>query len=351
MSKELQRERTTLSKVATLAGVSTSTVSLVLAGKADEKRIPEATRDRVIRAADDLNYAPNLLTRSLRRGRTHVISFFSTFRHREWGDLYMDRISSAVETAGGDAGYDILVHCNYRRSLKEMYQFLNGGMADGLLMFAPRADDPLLKILRRSQLPVVIINGRDPEGRYSSASDDVHQGMRMVVDAILEQGHRRIAAIGSVGEDVRDSDERIGLFRAELRERGVELEEGRVAWVGRDPEPGLDQLLSHPEPPTAIFCWHDFLAYQVIERCEQRGISIPNELSIVGYDGIHWPSRSPHICSSIEVDLSAVARAAVHLLDHSIADPSATATHEIIPVTLRRGTTLGHPQIIATEQT
>ncbi len=111
MAKERQqRERTTLYEVASRAGVSPSTVSLVLAGKADQRRIPQATRERVWSAAEELNYAPNLLVRSLRRGRTHVISFYSTFRNRRRGDLYMDRLASAVETAGGELGYDVLVH-------------------------------------------------------------------------------------------------------------------------------------------------------------------------------------------------------------------------------------------------
>jgi hypothetical protein len=107
-----------------LANVSATTVSLVLAGKAGNRRISEDTHRRVKKAAEDLNYAPNLLTRSLRRGRTHIFSFFSTFRNREEHDMYMNSMVSAVESAGGQAGYDVLVHCNFKRSPKEIYQFL-----------------------------------------------------------------------------------------------------------------------------------------------------------------------------------------------------------------------------------
>lgn len=350
MPKDTVRERTTLSKVAVLAGVSTSTVSLVLSGKGDQRRIPQETRDRVRQAAEDLNYAPNLLTRSLRRGRTNVLSFFTSFRHREWGDLYMDRVSSAVETAGGEFGYDILVHGNFRRSLKEMYQFLNGGMADGLLLFAPQPDDPLLEMLRRSPLPVVLVNGRDPLGQYSSARDEVEQGIELVVDAFLDAGHRRIAALGSVGADVRDSDDRIVRFRQSLERRGLGLPDGAVAWVEKDPRPGLEKILAGPEPPTALFCWHDWIAYRALEALESMGVDVPGELSIIGYDGLHWPSTSRHICTSIEVDLRAIAHAAVRLLDQSIADPSAESAHEIVPVRLRPGTTLAAPASLATEQ-
>lgn len=187
-----QSGRATLQEVAALASVSATTVSLVLAGKAGHRRISEATHLRVKRAAEELNYAPNLLTRSLRRGRTHIFSFFSTFRNREADDMYMDKMVSAVESAGGQAGYDVLVHCNFKRTPKEIYQFLNGGIAEGLLLFAPRPDDPLLPLLRNTSLPVVIINGRDPEQHYPSVAEDIEQGMQLIADELVRLGHTQI---------------------------------------------------------------------------------------------------------------------------------------------------------------
>lgn len=340
MSKDQQRERTTLFEVASLAGVSPSTVSLVLAGKGKQRRIPQDTRDRVRRAAEDLNYAPNLLTRSLKQGRTHVLSFFSTFRNRRRGDLYMDRIASAIETAGGELGYDILVHCNFRRSPKETYQFLNGGLADGLLIFAPTQDDPLLAILRHSTLPVVIVNGKDPLGQYSSASDDVRQGIKLIADNLLRLGHKRVGALGSVGENVRDSDIRIALFREMLAERGIHLEEAPTVSLGHDPKEGVDYLMSLPEPPTAVFCWHDMLAYRTIEYCESRRIAVPSQLSVIGYDGVHWPSTSRHVSASVEVDLGTIALAAVRLLDEAIVHPDNVVSHLNVPVRFNPGTSL-----------
>jgi DNA-binding LacI/PurR family transcriptional regulator len=334
------RERATLQAVAERAGVSPSTVSLVLSGKADQRRIPQSTREKVWSAAEELNYAPNLLVRSLRRGRTHVISFYSTFRNRRRGDLYMDRLASAVETAGGELGYDVLVHCNFRRTPRETYQFLNGGFADGLLLFAPTPKDPLLAMLRRSSLPVVILNGLDERGQYSSASDDVEQGMRLVVEELLSRGHRSIAALGSVGDDVRDSVPRIELLRSELARRGIPLEEDRVEWISFDPAEAMERLLALPDRPTALFCWHDALAYRVLEWCEARGVAVPEELSVVGYDGVHWPSTSRHICASVEVDLEGIALTAVHLLDRSINLPGSDARHVSVPIRFNPGTTL-----------
>lgn len=341
MAANPRGERARLQEVADRAGVSASTVSLVLAHKAEGRRISVDTRARVQKAAEDLNYAPNLLTRSLKRGRTHIISFFSTFRHREWGDLYMDRVSSAIETAGGEYGYDILVHCNFKRSPKEIYQFLNGGLADGLILFAPEKDDELLGLLRRSYLPVVLFNGRDQLRKYSSAGDDVEAGIKLVVDKILSHGHTRIAALGSMGPDVRDSQLRIALLAAELKKRGLDLPEDHTVWAEKDALPAMRKLMQLSTPPTVVFCWHDWMAYRGLEACDSLGIQVPTQLSLVGYDGIHWPSTSKHIAASIDVDLKAIAMEAVRLLDQAINEPGLGCVDLAVPVEFSLGTTLG----------
>lgn len=350
MAGKIRRDRATLGEVALRAGVSTSTVSLVLAGKATERRIGAETRDRVQAAAEELNYAPNLLTRSLRRGRTHVISFFSSFRQREWGDLYLDRLTSAVETAGGKYGYDVLIHCNYNRSQREVYESLNGGMADGLLMFAPEDNDPLLAMLRGSRLPIVLVNHPDEKGQYPSAGDDVEAGIDMVANALLAEGHTRIAAFGSRPDTRRDSEMRLRLLASSLKKRGAHLQPENVFRADYDIKTSLTSLLSQPNRPTALFCWHDRLAYEVLEACDELGVQVPEQLSIIGYDGIHWPSTSRHICTSIEVDIAAIASEAVRLLDVSIADPGAAVTHRLVPVSAWPGTTLGAPAELAKVQ-
>lgn len=336
-----QSERTTLQEVATLAGVSASTVSLVLSGNASKRRIAVDTRTRVSRAAEDLNYAPNLLTRSLRKGRTQILSFFSAFRYREEADLYMDNLSSAIETAGGHAGYDILVHCNFNRSPKEIYQFLNGGLADGLILFAPATQDPLLTLLHKSSLPVVILNGRDPERRFPSVVDDVEAGIDAAAHELFKLGHQRIALFTDKSGGSRDSNRRVKLIREKLAALGISIPDRWVIPSGEDAREVLAELLAETHPPTAIFCWHDRLAFGVLASCESLGIQVPNQISIVGYDGLHWPSATKHIAASVNVDHHGHARMAVQLLDEYINGYEGPLREEVVPVTFTTGTSLG----------
>lgn len=332
--------RATLDEVAKRAGVSRTTASLVLSGKATTHRISEETYRRVKEAAQELDYSPNLLVRSLQRGRTHVVSFFNAFRLRTVNDLYMDRLSTAIERASGKLGYDVLVHCDFSRPPEETYRFLNGGRADGLLLFAPLPDDPLLPLLRRSRLPVVLINARDSVGVLPSVRDDVESGMRQVAETLIALGHRRVAAVIEEGSDFRDAVPRVRLLQRYLRELGGDLPEHRILSYWGERRKVLEHLFREPEPPTAIFCWRDWLAYRLLEDCDHLGMEVPAQLSVVGYDGLHWAATTRHIAASVHVDLDALAEAAVHLLHQYITGEREDYADVAIPVQLHYGTTL-----------
>jgi LacI family transcriptional regulator len=335
-----RRTRATLDEVAKRAGVSRTTASLVLSGKAATHRISEETLRRVKEAAQELDYSPNLLVRSMQRGRTHILSFFNAFRLRTENDLYMDRLSTAIERAAGKLGYDVLVHCDFSRPPEETYRFLNGGRADGLLLFAPLPDDPLLPLLRRSRLPVVLINARDSEGGLPSVRDDVHSGMRQVAEALVALGHRHIAAMIEEGSDFRDAIPRARLLQQYLRTLGSDLPDQHVFSYWSEGQRVLERLLHEPQSPTAIFCWRDWLAYRLLEDCDRFGIEVPARLSVIGYDGLHWPATTRHIAASVYVDLDALAESAVRLLHQYITGEREDYADVTIPVQLRYGTTL-----------
>lgn len=338
--KQSPRTRSTLQQVAKMAGVSASTVSSVLSGNSEHRRISEETYHRVRTAAHELGYTPNLLHRSIRRGRTHVISLFNAFRSRNRGDLYLDRLSGALEQAGGDLGYDILVHSNFKRSVEETFQFLNGGFADGLVLFGSTAEEPLLPLLRGSNLPTVLIGPRHEHPAFSSVVDDEAMGMKLVADALVDRGHRRIAAVVDMPDGILDPTGRIRRLRIELSGRGVEFDERNVLVHNGSAADTVRRLCSIDPMPTALFVWHDFTAYRILEACEQHGIRIPEDLSIVGYDGIVWPSTSSHVVATVEVPVDEMSAAGVALLDRLInGEPGPLS--QVLPVSFLPGTSLG----------
>jgi len=336
-----KRNRATLSDIAALTGVSPTTVSLVLSGNGEKLRIAPETLERVKKAANELSYTPNLVYRSIRKGRTQIISFYSAFRHRDVSDSYMEKFATAVEYAAGQAGYDILAHCNYQRKPKQIFEFLNGGWADGLLLFAPLPSDPLLPLLRSSNLPTVLINARDEAKQISSVKDDVDAGMKLLAESLVQKGHSRIAVAIEEGETVRDAPERFGLLKKHLAPHGIEIPpEFVLPFDPRLPE-ALLRLMEKPNGPTAIFAWRDFIAYFILENLEAKGICFPDDLSVIGYDGVHWPSKSSHIAASVKVDLYDLAAKSIELLDSVIAGKHENLLELTLPVSFEHGTTFG----------
>lgn len=340
--------RTTLKEIARLAGVSVSTASLVLSGKGSERRISAAVEARVREVAQQKDYSPNLLVRSMQGGRTHVLTFYNAFQRREVGDLYMDRLHTAVERAAGEFGYDLLIHCYFRRSEEEIYRALNGGLTDGVIFFGPYRASPLLRLLRTSRLPTILIGHHDDEGILSSVADDMPDAMQQVADTLVGLGHRRIAAIA--GLDNPDSSARINALQTRLAEQGIELPDEWILPVGEEgrdellaPDTALSRLMESPEPPTALFCWHDRIGYRVLEACEELGIVIPEQLSLISYDGIHWPSISTHFLASVEVPIPTFAVDAVRILDDLINGAVQGPVIRNVPVSVNPGTTLASP--------
>ena len=323
-------KRTTLNEVARAAGVSLATASMVLSGKGDGARIAPLTAERVRSAASLLDYSPNLLVQSIQKGRSGVLAFFSAFRNFEDGDLYMDRLSRGLEQASGARGLDLLIQCAFDRTVEESYRSINGGRADGLLLFAPHAEDPMLAMMRRSRLPCVVLNARDAEGVLRSVKDDVEGAMAEIARALQSLGHRKIACLHLGPKVTPDAEERIGL----LRRAYPDLESIDVSI-------GLDQTLrrvsARPSPASALFCCTDGLAYVVLAAVEQLGLAVPGDISIVGYDGIRWPSDSAHVVASAAVDLKILASAAVDLL----LEPTDGVSEVVVQTLFRPGTTLG----------
>lgn len=336
--------RTTLSDVARKAGVSVSTASLVLSGKAKARRISEEAHHRVKSAAKELDYSPNLLVHSMQSGATNVLSFFNAFRNRRKDDIYMDRLSTAIERAAGKKGYDILVHCNFIRRPEKTYQMLNGGRADGVILFAPHQDDPLLPYLRSSRMPVIMVGSSDREGKLSSVCDDVNQGMHLVAEILASLGHRKIVMLTDDSGENADAILRVNLLQQYLLEFGIQTSDSCVIPVSEfNPDsyiPVMNRLLSEPTHPTAIFCWHDFLGYQILDWCHANSVIVPEHLSLIGYDGLRWQNGSPHILDSILVDLDLLATEAIDLLDNLIQSNDGELKEKKIPVTYYQGDTL-----------
>lgn len=280
-------ERVGIRDVAREAGVSATTVSLVLNGRASD-RIPEVTRARVRQSAEALGYAPNALARSLRTKQTHTIGLISD--QIATTPYAVQMVEAAQDVARANGYLLFLVNTGSDPEIeREAIEALLARQVEGLIyacMWHQVIEPP-------SRLPAgsVFLDARPVGGGFPAVVPDDHGGAVAAVQELVDQDHRRIAYI--------DAGEAPIPIASRLRYDGY-LEVLRAA--GIEPDPALrveasittaagglaaaGALLDRPEPerPTAIFCFNDRVAMGAYRAARHRGLQIPQDVSIIGYD-------------------------------------------------------------------
>ncbi len=270
--------------VAQEAGVSVTTVSLVLNGKDDA--ISAETRDRVRRAARTLRYRPNALAKSLRRQVTHTIAFISD---EIVTTPYAGAMIQAAQDVAAESGYVLLLaNTSYRADLEQQaIEALLDRQIDGAVyatMFHRVIEIP--QALRA--VPHVLLDARSDDLSVSSIVPDEVGGARAAVELLVDAGHRRIGLINDVQHPIAAFD-RADAYRTVLREHGLaggpELEvEGMSTTSGG--VAAAEELFSRPDRPTALFCFNDRMAAGAYSVARRLGLNVPNDLSIVGFDNL-----------------------------------------------------------------
>lgn len=275
----------TMRDVARATGVSQSTVSRVLSGAPTAVPIAEQTRERVLAAARGLGYRPNPLARGLRGLRTMLLGVIVR-------DITDPFFASAIEAASMEAsqrGYNIVLGHAHARADEAiaLWRVLEARHCDGILLLGDMSDQPrLLEDLRNAHVPVVALWQGSRRDGIPSVSVDNRAGITAVLDHLVGLGHQRIGFIA--GRRLGDIQEREEAYVDYLAARGGGPA-GYRQYAPNDPTGGgraLGAMLEMPEPPTAVIASTDVLAIGVLHEAHERGIRVPEDLSVTGFDDI-----------------------------------------------------------------
>jgi LacI family repressor for deo operon, udp, cdd, tsx, nupC, and nupG len=329
--------------VAALAGVSVATVSRALRGLPN---VALATRERVRAAAEELRYRPDPNASRLAAGRSHAIGVVVPVI----GQWYFGQVLAGVEAVLAPAGFDLLVYT--APSPLDRRRFLDDASpmhkrVDGLVLVdfpIPEAD---LASWARTGVHLVTI-GRSTSV-FPSVSIDERAAAASVVQHLLGLGHRRIGLIGGGRNEgafrSRVPTERRAGYRAALRAAGVAASpelEARGGFTVDDGRVGMDRLLAAPEPPTAVFAIADEMAVGAWETARRRGLRVPDDVSIVGFDDHEM--AAPLALTTVRQPVADIGAAAARLLVDGLAGPVAPG-HVVLPTELVvRGTTAVAPR-------
>jgi DNA-binding LacI/PurR family transcriptional regulator len=337
--------RASLKHVAALAGVSVKTVSNVVNGYA---HVTDGTRARVQKAIDELHYRPNLAARQLRQGGSDVIALALP----ELDLPYFAELARSVIKCAEDKGWTVLI--DQTDGLVEREQLvldgIRGRLIDGLI-FSPIAlgADDLER--RRDTTPLVLLGERVFDGPADHVAIDNVAAARAATGHLVGLGRRRIAAIGDQGEPTSQTAHlRLRGYQAALAEAGLPARPEWVVEVDRyhraDGASAMRRLLELPDPPDAVFCFNDLMALGALREAHERGVRVPEDLAVVGWDDIEEGRFSTPTLTTISPDKHRIASQAVDLLaarlgagsepPHEVTAPFTLAVRESTAGSIRR---------------
>jgi DNA-binding LacI/PurR family transcriptional regulator len=304
--------RATIKEVASVAGVSTQTVSRVINERPD---VSPETRKRVQEVIKTLSYQPSALARSLISQRSHTLGVVTA------GLRYIgpSRTLSGIASAAEEAGYSLLLKELARfdeNNIRPIFQELLSRHVDGIIWAVPEVGDNRTWVINNPpadvDVPLVYLT-MEPREHLSVVYLDNYLGGRMAMSHLLEQGYRRIGHI-SGPLDWWEARQRMTAWKDALQENGLTAREEHCAegnWSAESAVQALEKLFEGYPEMDSIFVANDQMALAVIQVACQKGLRIPDQLAIVGFDDI---PESAYFCpplTTVQQDQYALGKVAV----------------------------------------
>ena len=316
--------------------LSQTTVSLVLNNSPSAKSIPQETRNRVIEAAERLNYRPNYFARSLRQSRSMSVGVLAP----DLSEGYFTQVMSGVVEELTSAHYFYFTACHdWKRELIEKYpQMLVERSVDGFLLLNTAADDIAVPV------PVVAISAHIAVENVTNIILDHHRAAELALTHLYELGHRRIAFIRGP-HAIPDSEFRWEGIQQVAREIDLKLDPAltvridAASWSMETgyhpmaPEIGykpMQALLDKTRDFTAIFCFNDIAAIGAIRALKDAGLTVPGDVSVVGFDDIQSAAYSTPSLTTVRQPLREMGKCGARVLLDRIADREKEYPGEIV---------------------
>lgn len=330
----------TLADVAAQAGVSTATVSRCLNAP---NRVSELTRNRIMAAVSTLGYSPNFGARALAAKRTDTIgAIIPTLDNSIFA-----RGLQAFQTALVDHGMTLLLASSSYRSDLEAAQIrtLVARGADGLMLIGHDRDPALYDFLERQGVPVLVSWVFAPEQPRPSVGFDNRAAMAAMTDAVIDRGHRRLATISGLTSANDRTHARVTGIRDTMVRRGLEPATLHVAETPYGIETGaraFAEIMSQASRPTAVICGNDLLALGAMRQARTMGLSVPNDVSITGFDDMELSLIADPPLATVKIPHADMGVKAASMLTAMVRE-GARPGNVALPYTLCLRASLGNP--------
>lgn len=318
--------------IAQKLGISVSTVSKALNDYAD---VSEATRQRVQKAARELGYHPSAAAQSLRSHRTRKIGLVVNYPIALVGDFISQVIIGAAKAAEAE-NFHVFIYPSAGQPLEQITRIWRSREVDGLLLLWGTLRPEIITLMNREGIPFVLVARRSEQPNVSSVVSDNRGGALDLTRHLISCGHSRIA-FTPLPELRTISEDRLVGYTQALQEAGIAIDSDLIEPVTMDAQnryEAINRLLDLPDPPTAIFAFHDYVAIQALRAAADRGLRVPKDVAIAGFDGMHTSLFTSPPLTTVQQDVEALGRKSVEVLFTRIIDNTQPAQQVILPTQL-----------------
>ncbi|GIH07126.1 catabolite control protein A [Rhizocola hellebori] len=320
-------DRPHIGQVAQLAGVSATTVSHALNGR---RPVSEATRRRIMEAIDQLGYRPNVVARGLRAGRTMTIGLVIP----DITNPFYPLLARGLQDVLGPAGYDeIITNTNGDRELERIaLDKMISRQVDAVAfaVFDTHAAD--LQPVIDAGIPAVRLGGRQAQPGVDLLHTDDEGAAAEATGYLIERGYRRIGFLSGPAAH-GPAAERIMGYQAALRAAGLKADPNLVAQTEFSREGGAEamtRLLKLRDRPQAVFCANDMMAIGALDVARQRGLEVPGQLAVMGFDDIEAASLVSPQLTTMANPAREIGRACARLLLDRVSGAESGPGREIV---------------------
>lgn len=313
-----------MADIAAKLGVSTVTVSKALAGK---DGVSEPIREKIKALADEMGYRYGASSKKNSKNTGNVGILIPSGYVGKTNSFYWDMYELVVKRLANDGYFGILEMVSHEDETQVVEpRVLQDSKIDGLILIGQVANS-YLEMLRQAKVPTMYLDFYDAESGGSCVISDGFYGMYTVTNYIISMGHRDIRFVGSIHSTSSICDRYYGYRRA-MMEHNLPVTEDMVI-----PDRGDDGTISVQLPeklPTAFVCNCDLVAGNVLNRLKEKGIRVPEDVSIAGFDDYLFPGLSTIKFTTYAVDMDGMTRACVERLLRKIHNPNYEPTLKIV---------------------
>jgi LacI family transcriptional regulator len=323
---------TTINDVARLANVSNATVSHVIN---KTRKVNPETIEKVEKAIKELNYRPNLQARSLKTGQSRLIGVLNY----NSVDNYFAEVLTNIELAAYEAGYNVLQRHTERdgENAGAAISAWQNKNVDGLIFNTPVVTDEFRQLTQSLECPCVFLHIDDPQIKGDFLKVNDLESSEEAVRYLIGLGHRKIALIAGNALEYHTAGLRQVGYENALRQANISIRTDFIKYTDYGVSEGYEafkNLMALPDPPTAVFGCSDMIAMGCIRAASDLGISIPGDVSVIGFDDIEMASFCTPRLTTIYQDKKKLGQAAVAQILKHIRHPELPNEQIVLPTHL-----------------